>query len=58
MVLATVMEATGSAHQCDILWPEVQSHSDDSPVHATGPRSACALLRLAYNVMHSSSDLV
>ena len=26
-----------------ILWPEVQSHSDDSPVHAPGPRSACAL---------------
>jgi len=38
---------------CDILWPEVQSHSDDSPVHARGPCSACALE--PYNVMHSSS---
>ena len=28
---------------CDNLWPEVQSHSDDSPVRAPGPRSACAL---------------
>ena len=28
---------------CDILWPEVQSHSDDSPVHACGPHSVCAL---------------
>jgi len=27
----------------DILWPEVQSHSDDSPVHAPGSCSACAL---------------
>ena len=26
-----------------ILWPEVQSHSDDSHVHATGLRSARAL---------------
>jgi len=26
---------------CDILWPEVQSHSDDS--HATGPHSPGAL---------------
>ena len=28
---------------CGILWPEVQSHSDGSPVHAPGPSSACAL---------------
>ena len=28
---------------CDILWPEVQSHSDDSYVHATGLHSACVL---------------
>ena len=28
---------------CDILWPEVQSHSDDSHVHATGPRSVHTL---------------
>jgi len=28
---------------CDILWPEVQSHSDNSHVHATGLCSACAL---------------
>jgi len=28
---------------CDTLWPKVQSHSDDSPVHITGPCSACAL---------------
>ena len=27
----------------DIPWPEVQSHSDDGPVHLTGPCSACAL---------------
>jgi len=32
---------------CDILWPKVQSHSDDSHAHATGPHSARALLRLA-----------
>ena len=44
---------------CDILRPEVQSHSDDSPVHAPGLRSACALAQAhptgPYNVMHSSS---
>ena len=28
---------------CDILRPEVQPHSDDTPVHASGPHSACAL---------------
>ena len=30
---------------CDTLWPEVQSHSDDNPVHTPGPHrsSACAL---------------
>jgi len=27
----------------NILWPEVQSHSDDSPVHATAPHSTHAL---------------
>ena len=26
---------------CDILWPEVQSHCEHSPVYAPGPRSAC-----------------
>ena len=31
---------------CGILWPEVQSHSDDSPVHAPGPRSAFALAQV------------
>ena len=30
---------------CDILWPEVQAHSDDRPLHASGPRSACALVQ-------------
>ena len=28
---------------CDILWPEVQSHSDNSHMPATGPCSAHAL---------------
>ena len=28
---------------CDILWSAVQSHSDNSHMHATGPHSACAL---------------
>ena len=28
---------------CDILWPEVQAHSDDSHVHAAGPRSTHVL---------------
>jgi len=28
---------------CDILWPEVQSQSDNSHIPATGPRSARAL---------------
>ena len=28
---------------CDNVWPEVQSHSDDSHVHGTGPHYACAL---------------
>ena len=27
----------------DILWAEVQSHSDDSHMHVTAPCSACAL---------------
>ena len=26
---------------CDILWPEVQSHCEHSPVYAPGPHSAC-----------------
>jgi len=28
---------------CDFLWPEVQSHSDDSHMHVTAPCSACVL---------------
>ena len=28
---------------CDILWPEVQSQSDNSHMHATGLRSSPAL---------------
>jgi len=28
---------------CNLLWPKVQSHSDDSHVYATGPRYAHAL---------------
>ena len=28
---------------CDILWPEVQSHSDDSRMHATGLRSVLCM---------------
>jgi len=49
----------------DILWPELQSHSDDGPVHMTGPCSAyafnwsvfcmCTHSGSPYNVMHSSS---
>ena len=30
-------------HVCFLLWPEVQSHPDDSHVQATGPRFACSL---------------
>jgi len=30
-------------HVCTFLWPEVQSHSDNSRMHATGLRSAPAL---------------
>jgi len=28
---------------CDVLWPEVQSHSDDSHMHLSAPCSAPAL---------------
>ena len=37
---------------CGILWPEVQSHSDDGPVHAPGPRSACTFAQ-AYLHCHA-----
>ena len=37
---------------CDILWPEVQSHSDDSHVYATCPRSACALAQAHPTIVH------
>jgi len=31
----------------DFLWPEVQSHSDDSHMHVTVPRSACVFNQAA-----------
>jgi len=39
---------------CDILWPEGQSHSDDSHMHANGPRSACSVAqaRLTVSYIH------
>ena len=45
---------------CDIVWPEVQSHSDDSPVHASGACSACALAqaRPTVSCIHLVSQLV
>ena len=41
---------------CDILWPEVQSHSDDGHMQVTAPSSAPVLGQAhPTNVMHSSS---
>ena len=37
------LSCTRAYFLCDILWPEVQSHSDISHMHAIGPRSAHAL---------------
>ena len=37
---------------CDILWLEIQSHSGDCHVRATGPRSACALAQAHPTIVH------
>jgi len=41
---------------CEILWPEVQSHSVDSHVHFTAPRSVRVFSQVCpHNVVQSSS---
>ena len=42
---------------CDILWPEVQSHSDDSHVYATGPSSAHTLTQVRPKVVFAVFSL-